>query len=198
MPVINPDRKGRRGMQVESQWMDFIAKYEGFLNADQELGRRIRLKDAFDTRDVFFGGHPCLPGSGPYPRASIAYDPSDWASKKGYKECALDGREVIELQIEGAFHATVSLEAGIFKVKATPAKDACLSCAMPLELFKNMVLTKHKVIWALCQKTAKVRTGSLQLGLSDWTTVLEVLACLTDMAEMNPDVWAFWTSLKTA
>jgi len=186
-------------MQMESKWTSFLRSYEQFLNADQELRRRVRLKDAFDTRDVFYGGHPCLPGYGPYPRASIAYDPTHWAEAKGHKECALHGKELIELEVSGAFHVTIALASDdTFKLSHGPAGEPLLSCKMPLELFRDMVLARHKVIWALCQKEACVRTGAVQLGLSDWTTVLEVLACLTDMAEMDPEVWTFCESLQTA
>lgn len=183
---------------MEAKWSGFLRSYEKFLNADKELERRIALKDAFDTRDVFFGGHPCLPGSGPYPRASIAYDPTRWAAAEGYKECALPGQELVELEVLGAFHVTIALGKAKFKVSEGPAKKPLLSCRMPLELFRDMVLARHKVIWALCQKSAVVRVGDAKLGLSDWTTVLEVLACFTDMAEMDPEVWKFATSLKTA
>jgi hypothetical protein len=177
-------------------WDDFLREYEAFLRRDQELQRRIRLGDNFELRDVFFGGHPCLPGSGPYPRASIGYDPTNWAGAKGYKQCMLDGRELVELEVPDAFYCVIQLKEGEFSIARKKAKDPCLSCRIPLNLFREMVLGKHKVVWVLCDKSVQVKTCTHRIALSDWTTILEVLVCAIDLTEMNPKIWKFWENLK--
>lgn len=184
------------GNDERINWDGFLREYEAFLRKDQELHRRIELCDDFELRDVFFGGHPCLPGSGPYPRASIAYDPTDWAGAKGYKKCMLDGRELVELDVPDAFHCVVQLKKGEFEISRKKAKDPCLFCRIPLELFREMILGKHKVIWVLCDKSVEVKTCKQRIALSDWTTILEILVCAMDLAEMNPSMWEFWENLS--
>jgi hypothetical protein len=183
--------------KIQINWDNFLKEYEAFLNKDEELQRRIKLFDDFELRDVFFGGRPCLPGPGPYPRASIAYDPTHWADAKGYNKCMLDGRDLIELNILNAFKCVIQLKEGKFQIVKRKAEDPCLSCRIPIKLFREMILGKHKVIWVLCDKSVQIKTSQKQLGLSDWTTILEILVCAMDLAEMNPKMWRFWENLNT-
>jgi hypothetical protein len=181
---------------IKKDWDLFLDEYEVFLNKDEELQRRINLRDDFESRDVFFGGHPCLPGPGPYPRASIAYDPTNWENAKGFKRCMLDGRELVELEVPDAFQCIIQLNEGKFQIARKKAEDPCLSCRIPLALFKAMILGRHKIIWVLCDKSVQVETCKQRMALSDWTTILEILACAGDLAEMNPKIWEFWESMS--
>ena len=186
-------------MKAEKRdWADFIKKLEKFLNVDEELRRRINLRDDFENRDVFFGGHPCLPGPGPYTRASIAYDPTNWAGSKGYKSSVLDGKALIKLEIRDSFVFLIQLKNGKFKIVKKCSETPYISCKMPLNIFKNMIQGKNKIIWILCNKEVKVEIKPNKLGLSDWTTLLIIFACMGDMIEMNPDMWKFWENITTS
>ena len=182
----------------EMKWDEFLEEYETFLNRDEELQRRIKLCDDFESREVFFGGPCCLPGSGPYPRASIAYDPTNWATAKGYKRSMLEERELVELEVPDAFHCVIQLKEGKFQIVKRKAKDPCLSCTIPLPLFKETMLGRHKIIWVLCDKSVCVKLceQQMQIALSDWTTILEVLVCALDLAEMTPRMWEFWENIN--
>jgi len=180
------------GDKMKTDFSGFLSEYEKFLNKDEELQRRIKLSDSFTDRDVFFGGPCCLPGSGPYPRASIAYDPTNWAKAKGYSKSILDGKELIEIEVPDAFYCVIKLSKGKFEVKKEKAKDPCLAFSMPFKLFKEMVLGKHKIIWALSDKSVRIKSCKQGISLSDWTTILEILVGVQDLAEMNPEMWRFW------
>ncbi len=180
-------------------WQDFLKSYCDFLNKDAELERRVNHRDSFELRDAFFGGHPCLPGFGPYDRATIAYDPSDWASKTGYRESQLAGEDLVDLKVGNEFHITIKLtEDKKFEIHEGDSKRPILACEMTLEVFKWMALGKHKTVWAICHESSKAKQGTKVLGLTDWTTVLEVLGCFVDHAEMNAEIWDFWLNLETA
>lgn len=154
----------------------FMQKWAEFLNEDEELARRIK---PFDT----FCGGPCpYPGPGPYPPPSLAYDPTGWSKAKGYKSSILDGKELVELSVPGEFTYTVELKEGKFSVVEKRAKEACLSVEMPLSLLKEMILSRHHVVWALTDGRNKI-THMSGISLSDWATIFEIFVTAQELVE---------------
>ncbi|MDI9619205.1 MAG: hypothetical protein QFX33_00065 [Candidatus Nezhaarchaeota archaeon] len=168
---------------INEDCMTFWRELENYLNDDQELKRRLK---PFRT----FCGGPCpYPGPGPYPPPNLAFDPTGWSRARGYPSSILIGRDLIQVDVEGRSVYTISLsEEGVFKVEMRPAKNPILEVALPIFLFKELVLGKHRVIWALSDPKVRVRHSN-GISLSDWVTVLEIFACMQELVERRPDLW---------
>ena len=161
----------------------FLQSWENFLNDDHELkGRIVPFKG-------FFGGPSPTPGPGPYSRPTPAYDPTGWANAKGYSAPKVDGRDLIELALTpGGFICTISLRKGKFGISKRSAKKPFLSVKMPNDLWRETVQGKHKIIWALSDKRVTVKNES-GISMSDWLTILEVLATSQELLEFEPKLW---------
>lgn len=168
----------------------FYEAYEKFLNEDPELKRRLR------PYPTFCGGPTPYPGPGPYPPPNIAMDPTGWSKAKGYPTTILKGRELVEFIVPNAFRFTVSLrEDGTFYVAERPATKPCLRVEMPLDLFKDMVLGRERVIYALADERNKVEYED-GIGLSDWITIFEVIGAMQELVESDPEMWRLIEDLK--
>lgn len=60
---------------------------------------------------------------------------------------------------------------------------------MPLDTFKDMILTKQRVIWALADPRNKVECIWPGVSYSDWITILELLVIGQELVERNPAMW---------
>lgn len=160
----------------------FVEKYTNYLNNDDELQRRLK---PFRT---FLGG-PCpYPGAGPFPPPNLAMDPTGWSRTRGYSASILDGKELIEITVPDHFTMCIGLNKGNFYARFRKGSKPCLKVEMPLDLFKELLLGYHRVIWALSDKRNKIEYIS-SLALSDWTTIFEVLTCAQELCESDPEVW---------
>lgn len=163
--------------------MSFWTELETYLNNDQELKRR------FEPFRTFCGG-PCpYPGPGPYPPPNLAFDPTGWSKARGYPSSILKGKDVIEIEVEGKGVYTIHVsKEGTFKVERRSAENPVLQVALPISLFKELVLGRYRVIWALSDPRARVKHMD-GISLSDWVTVLEIFACMQELVERRPDLW---------
>ncbi|MEM0054268.1 MAG: hypothetical protein QXL89_08805 [Nitrososphaeria archaeon] len=160
-----------------------IKKYQDFLNSDPELKRRLV------PYSTFCGGPTPYPGAGPYPPPNLAIDPSGWTKAHGYSKTILLGKELITFKIKDFLTFTVSLdENGIFNIAPKIGVDPILSVEMPLNLFKDMVLGKERVIYALAnpQNSVSYKKG---IAFSDWITIFEVISALQELIESDPALW---------
>ena len=61
---------------------------------------------------------------------------------------------------------------------------------MPNDLWRETVQGKHKIIWALSDKRVTVKNES-GISMSDWLTILEVLATSQEVLEFEPKLWEY-------
>lgn len=158
--------------------LPFMQRWTDFLNNDEEIHRRLA---GFRT---FAGGPNPYPGPGPYPPPSIAYDPTGWSKAKGYPTTVLNGKELVEITIPRFYTFKIELKDGVFSITEGKAKKPCLGVEMPLSLFKEMILSEHRILWALADERNRV-TYLPGLGLSDWVTIFEVLVTGQELVDMN-------------
>lgn len=165
--------------------IDYVKRWEDLLKKDQELKRRLK------PFPEWHGGPVPYPGEGPYPTPLYGqekFDVSCWAKAKGYSRSILDGRELIEICVPGAFIYTIKLEKGLFSIVEGKAKEPCLGITMPLSLFKELILSRHRIVWALTDERVKLRWID-GVAHSDWITILELLAIGQEAVDKDPKMW---------
>lgn len=168
----------------------FLYRYQEFLNEDPELKRRL---EPFPS---FRGGPTPYPGPGPYPPPNVAMDPTGWSKAKGYPVTRLKGRDLVEINVEGKFRFTVGLRTdGTFYVEERSGVNPCLKVSMPLSVFKDMVLGKERVIYALADERNVIEYDN-SLGLSDWITIFEVIGIMQELVESDREMWEIIENLR--
>jgi len=152
----------------------FMEKWIDFLNKDEELKRRLKG----------FKGFCGKPG----PRAERA-KMLGWPRDMGVAcyphpgKSMLDGRDLVELSIEANTY-TIRLENGKFDLRKGKSENPCLRVKMPLPLFRDTLLSRHRWLWALADDQVKVECDN-SLPHSDWITIFEVLVCAQELLEMD-------------
>ncbi|MDI9619216.1 MAG: hypothetical protein QFX33_00120 [Candidatus Nezhaarchaeota archaeon] len=173
-----------KGCHELSRHLSIREKWEELLNKDLELKRRL---GGFPE---WHGGPVPYPGEGPYPRPIYngPWDPSSWTEKKGYPSTILHENDLIQIVVPEKLSWVVSLRNSVFTIRDGKAENPCLYIEMPLDLFKDMLLTKYRVVWALADERVKLmwREG---IGLSDWITILEVLVVAQEAVDRDPALW---------
>jgi hypothetical protein len=159
------------------QWVELLEK-------DEEMKSRQK------PWRTFAGGPTSYVGPGPYLPPVPTHDPSGWTKAKGYSKPALEGKELMELGVPEMFKYTFELKEGKYIVREGAATvRPVLRVEMPLDTFKDMVLTKQRVVWALADPRNKVECMWPEIGWSDWITVLEILVIGQELVEREPAMW---------
>jgi hypothetical protein len=162
----------------------FFEQWDKLLKKDEELKSRLK------PWRTFAGGPTSYIGPGPYPRPIPTHDPTCWTKAKGYSKPALDGKDLIELSVPEMFRYTFELREGKFTIrKGAAAQRPVLKVEMPLDTFKEVILTKQRVVWGLADPRNKVECMWPEIGWSDWITVLEILVIGQELVERDPAMW---------
>ena len=173
-----------KSVSVNARVKDFFGHWAELINKDEELKSRLK------PWRTFLGGPTSYAGPGPYPRPIPTHDPTGWTKAKGYPVPHLDGKELIELTVPGVLEYTFALADGVFSVREGNARGTpILRVEMPLNTFKDMILTKQRVIWSLADPRNKVACIWPGVAYSDWITTLELLVIGQELVERNPSMW---------
>ena len=116
---------------------------------------------------------------------------SHWLGKSQGIFCAcVRWKGTDEISVPGFLKYTFGLTDGVSYVREGAAKGVpILRVEMPLDTFKDMILTKQRVIWALADPRNKVECMWPGVAYSDWITTLELLVIGQEVVERNPAMW---------
>ncbi len=161
----------------------FTEKFEQYLNADPELGRRL---EGFK----FFSGTP----DGHYKRARQEGASAIARAVKCYPfggESLLEDCELIGIRISDAKESntfTISLNDRKFSIANRKWKNPHLTIELDKELFKKTLLGRYRWLWVLGMDEVKL-AHSTELPHSDWVTLLEVLVAMQELLEFDKELW---------
>ena len=167
---------------MDNLLVDFNIKLESYLNADQELQRRLK---GFKT----FSGIP----DGHYKRARQEGDQAIVRSVRCYAfggESLLKDCEIIGIHIRNSDEETkfvISLHRGKFSVKSANWVNPHLTLELSKELFKKAVLGRYRWLWLIGMDEVKVQY-STELPHSDWITIFEILVVMQELVEFDPEL----------
>jgi hypothetical protein len=160
---------------------DFYRRLERYLNADEELARRLR---GFKT----FSGLP----DGHYERARREGPKALVRAVRCYpfggtsllNECTVVGIQIQDADYSARF--SVALAEQRFSVKAGDEDTPCLTISLSREFFKKVLLGRYRWVWLLGMDEVKVEYVH-DLPHSDWITIFEVLVAMQELVEFDPD-----------
>lgn len=99
-----------------------------------------------------------------------------------------DGSAVVELTIQDKAVFTVSLKAGEFQLQEGKAKTPLLSWSLPGKLFKEVLLGKERILYALLDKGCTLSFNSSQFTHWNGITALGVILVAQEMMRKNPEM----------
>jgi hypothetical protein len=179
---------------------EFVNLWTTYLNNDGEIKRRVSndktIRDDLTERN--FAGTP----SGHYEHARALEKKHDrvWPRSMGLLhyphggKSMLDGKDLIELSVPSQFTYTISLKDGMFRIRNGKGDHPCLSAEMPLSVLKELLLTRHRVVYALADPRNKI-TCTSQIPHGDWITIFEILVTGQEVVDMDPKMCEIVESL---
>ena len=161
--------------------VDFYRRLESYLNADEELARRLK---GFKT----FAGLP----DGHYERARREGPKALVRAVRCYpfggtsllNECTFVTIQIQDTDYSARF--SVALADHTFSVKTGDEGTSHLSITLSKALFKKVLLGRYRWIWLFGMDEVKVEYTN-NLPHSDWITILEVLVAMQELVEFYPD-----------
>jgi len=161
--------------------VDFYRRLESYLNADEELARRLK---GFKT----FSGLP----DGHYERARREGPKALVRAVRCYPfggTSLLNQSNVVGIQVQDTDYSaqfSVALLDHTFSVKGGDEGTPHLQITLSRELFKKVLLGRYRWVWLLGMDEVKVDYAH-NLPHSDWITILEVLVAMQELVEFYPD-----------
>ena len=162
---------------------DFNKKYENYLNADQELKRRLA---GFKTFSGVPDGHykrAREQGASATARAVKCY-PFGGSSLLG--DCEAIGIHLTDAQQPSKF--VVHLKDQKFSIENGDWNKPHLTIELSNELFWKTVLGRYRWLFAFGFDGVEVEYSD-HLPHSDWITLLEILVAMQELVEFDPDLW---------
>jgi hypothetical protein len=161
--------------------VDFYRRLESYLNADEELARRLK---GFKT----FAGLP----DGHYERARREGPKALVRAVRCYpfggtsllNQCNVVGIQIKDTDYSARF--SVALADHTFSVKTGDEGSPHLEITLSRELFKQVLLGRYRWVWLLGMDEVNVECAH-NLPHSDWITILEVLVAMQELVEFYPD-----------
>jgi hypothetical protein len=96
-----------------------------------------------------------------------------------------DGRAVVELCVQGKAVFTVSLKGGHFQLRSGKADSPLLSWSVPIALFKEVLLGKERILYALLDRTCTLTFDSPAFTHWNGITALGVILAAQEMVRNN-------------
>jgi len=161
---------------------EFIKKYEDYLNADPELGHRLK---GFKN----FSGVP----DGHYSRARQQGQSAQVRAVRCYPfggSSQLNDSDLIGITVKDGSSEVpfvVSLNNFKFSVKPGAADNPKLDLELTKDLFIRTLLGRYRWMWVIGMEEVKVSWAS-GLPHSDWVTILEMLVVMQELVEFDPDL----------
>jgi hypothetical protein len=161
----------------------FTKKLETYLNADEELKRRL---EGFKN----FSGHP----DGHYERARAEGDSALARAVRCYPfggESDIKNCEVVGIRIadgDEEFQFVIRLDGQTFSVTTGSFANPLLSVGLSKQLFKEAILGRYRWVWLFGMDEVEL-TYSNGLPHSDWVTILEICVTMQELVEFDKELW---------
>ena len=101
---------------------------------------------------------------------------------------SLEGRTAIQLEVEGQPSYVVDVNGGKFKVHQGSATRPLLSWKLPVSLFKDVMMGKHRLIYSLLDPQGSLCFDTPHFTHWNGATIIEMLYLACEMGVKNPEV----------
>jgi hypothetical protein len=100
----------------------------------------------------------------------------------------LEGRTAIQLELEGQPSYIVDVNSGKFMVRQGSSKSPLLNWKLPVSLFKNVMLGKHRLIYSLLDPKGTLSFDTPHFTHWNGATIIEMLYLACEMSAKSSEV----------
>ncbi len=108
----------------------------------------------------------------------------------------LEGRTAVQLEVEGKPSYVVDIEDGRFKVHQGISTTPLLSWKLPVSLFKDVMLGKHRLIYSLLDPRGTLSFDTPNFTHWNGATIIELLFLSCEMGIKKSEVSKLVEGLK--
>ncbi len=108
----------------------------------------------------------------------------------------LEGRAAVQLEVEGKPSYVVDIKDGRFKVHQGTATTPLLSWKLPVSLFKDVMLGKHRLIYSLLDPRGTLSFDTPNFTHWNGATIIELLFLSCETGIKNSEVSKLVEGLK--
>ena len=100
----------------------------------------------------------------------------------------LEGRAAIKLELEGQPSYIVGVNSGKFKVRQGSSKSPLLNWKLPVSLFKDVMLGKHRLIYSLLDSRGTLSFDTPHFTHWNGATIIEMLYLACEMSAKSSKI----------
>jgi hypothetical protein len=111
------------------------------------------------------------------------------AKRNSHVKCSLkEGKAIVEVDIEDKGVFSVILKGGKFNVSSGKAATPLLSWKIPTRLFKDVLLGKERILYAMLDESCKLSFDTPNFTHWDGATAVEVMVRAQEMVKESPEI----------
>jgi hypothetical protein len=100
----------------------------------------------------------------------------------------IEGRTVIQIEVEGKPSYIIDVKGGKFKVHQSSVTSPLLNWKLPVSLFKDVMLGRHRLIYSLLDPKGTLSFDAPNFTHWNGATIIEMLYLACEMGVMNSEV----------
>ena len=100
---------------------------------------------------------------------------------------SMEGRTAIQLEVEGQPSYLVDVNGGKFKVHQGSSKSPLFNWELPVLLFKDVMLGKHRLIYSLLDPEGTISFDTPNFTHWNGATIIEMLFLACEMGNKNSE-----------
>jgi len=101
---------------------------------------------------------------------------------------SVEGKTAIQLEVDGQSSYMVDINGGKFKIHQGSAKSPLLNWKLPVSLFKDVMLGKHRLIYSLLDTRGTLSFDTPNFSHWNGATIIEMLYLACEMSEKNSEI----------
>jgi len=115
-------------------------------------------------------------------------DPVIRARTAHIKSTLKEGKPLVEVEVEARGVLTVEQKGGTFQIGRDKASHPLLSWRVPLSLFKEVLLGKERILYALLDKRCGLSFDTPHFSHWNGVTALEIILLACEMVKKSPEM----------
>ena len=120
--------------------------------------------------------------------AYLNQDPVIQERTAHFKSTLAEEKALVELEVEGNSILTVERKGRKFEIRRDKASLPLLSWRVPLSLFKEVLLGKERILYALLDKRCKLSFDTPNFSHWNGVTALEIILSACEMVKKSPEM----------
>ena len=118
----------------------------------------------------------------------VLNDDGELAERNKSIYSSVEGRIAIQIEVDGESSYKIEIKGGKFKIQKGSDKTPLLTWKLPIGLFKDVMLGKQRVIYALLDPRGKLSFDTPNFTHWNGATIIEILFLASEMGQKESNI----------